>query len=82
MARSLSTPRQSSLVSMSSLCAFLFLYPSLAVAGDLPLVDFNRMGKVGLAGAFAGLDLFSNASTTALSFDPSTSTLLSRSPDG
>ena len=67
---------------MSSLCALLFLYPSLVYAGDLPLVDFNRMGNVGLAGAFAGLDLFSNASTTALSFDPSTSTLLSRSPDG
>jgi hypothetical protein len=38
------------------------------------------MGKVGLAGAFAGLDLFDN--TTSLTYDPSTSTLLSRSSEG
>ncbi|GJE94888.1 Polarized growth protein rax2 [Phanerochaete sordida] len=47
----------------------------------LPLVDFDRMGKVGLAGAFAGLDLFQNSSSS-LTFDPSTSTLLSRNNDG
>lgn len=51
------------------------------VLAALPLVDFDRMGKVGLAGAFAGLDIFQNSST-AISFDPSTSTLLSRSSDG
>lgn len=45
----------------------------------LPQVDFNRMGNVGLAGAFAGLDLFSNSSIT---FDPTTSSLFSRSLDG
>lgn len=72
--------RPRTLVSTSSLCAFFFLYPSLVYA-DLPLVDFDRMGKVGLAGAFAGLDIFPNSSA-AVSFDPSTSTLLSRSPDG
>lgn len=48
----------------------------------LPLVDFDRMGKVGLAGAFAGLDLFANSSSSSLQFDPSTSTLLSRNNDG
>jgi hypothetical protein len=37
------------------------------------------MGKVGLAGAFAGLDLFTDA---ALTFDPTTATLLSRASDG
>ena len=58
----------------------LLLCPSLAMAG-LPLVDFNRMGKVGLAGAFAGLDLFQNSSSS-LTFDPSTSSLLSRNSDG
>ncbi|KAF9071081.1 cortical protein marker for cell polarity-domain-containing protein [Rhodocollybia butyracea] len=51
----------------------------VAWADSLPLVDFNRMGKVGLAGAFAGLDFFQNTSHT---FDPSTSTLLSRSSNG
>ncbi|PSS37880.1 hypothetical protein PHLCEN_2v348 [Hermanssonia centrifuga] len=65
---------------MSSLCVFLFLYPTLSLA-SLPLIDFNRMGKVGLAGAFAGLDLFDNSSST-VSFDSSTSTLLSRAADG
>lgn len=44
-----------------------------------PLVDFDRMGKVGLAGAFAGLDLFQNSS---VAFDSATSTLFSRSEDG
>ncbi|KAG0703224.1 cortical protein marker for cell polarity-domain-containing protein [Suillus ampliporus] len=38
------------------------------------------MGQVGLAGAFAGLSLFNN--TTAVSFDPSTSSLLSRTGEG
>ncbi|KAI0305506.1 cortical protein marker for cell polarity-domain-containing protein [Multifurca ochricompacta] len=47
---------------------------------DLPLIDFDRMGTVGLVGAFAGLDFFNSSAT--VSFDPSTSTLLSRSPDG
>lgn len=47
----------------------------------LPLVDFDRMGSVGLGGAFAGLDLF-NSSGSSVSFDSSTSTLLSRSSDG
>ncbi|KAJ7622816.1 cortical protein marker for cell polarity-domain-containing protein [Mycena polygramma] len=59
------------------------LLPSLLLAtvvhADLPLVDFDRMGKVGLAGAFAGLDLFQNQS---VAFDPSTSTLFARSSDG
>ncbi|KAI0048302.1 hypothetical protein FA95DRAFT_1491100 [Auriscalpium vulgare] len=39
------------------------------------------MGSVGLAGAFAGLDLFDN-STSGVAFDPTSSTLLSRSSDG
>lgn len=42
-------------------------------------VDFERMGSVGLAGVFAGLGLFQNSS---VSFDPTSSTLLSRSSDG
>jgi hypothetical protein len=52
---------------------------SNVVFAALPQVDFNRMGKVGLAGAFSGLDLFHNSS---VSFDPTTSTILSRSSDG
>ena len=46
----------------------------------LPRVDFDRMGKVGLFGDFAGLDWFNE--TSSLSLDPSSSTLLSRSSDG
>ncbi|THH16580.1 hypothetical protein EW146_g4085 [Bondarzewia mesenterica] len=62
------------------LASFFILFPNVALA-SLPLVDFDRMGKVGLAGAFAGLELF-NDSATSVTFDSSTSTLLSRSSDG
>ncbi|KAJ3557907.1 hypothetical protein NP233_g11623 [Leucocoprinus birnbaumii] len=55
------------------------LLASLLSAHALPQVDFDRMGKVGLAGAFAGFDFFSN---TSVAFDPATSTLFSRSSDG
>ncbi|PPQ89535.1 hypothetical protein CVT25_012207 [Psilocybe cyanescens] len=61
---------------LSLILALVFLHGSQAAT---PQVDFDRMGKVGLAGAFAGLDLFNNATT---SFDPTTSTLLSRATDG
>ncbi|KAF9047276.1 cortical protein marker for cell polarity-domain-containing protein [Panaeolus papilionaceus] len=56
-----------------------FLITQHVALAQIPQVDFDRMGTVGLAGAFAGLDLFTNSST---SFDPSTSTLLSRASDG
>ncbi|KAH0827774.1 hypothetical protein J3R83DRAFT_3392 [Lanmaoa asiatica] len=49
-------------------------------SASLPLVDFNRMGQVGLTGAFSGLNLFDNSTST--SFDPSVSSLLSRTPQG
>lgn len=52
---------------------------SHVVFAALPQVDFDRMGKVGLAGAFAGLDLFHNSS---IPFDPTASTILSRASDG
>ncbi|TFY65748.1 hypothetical protein EVG20_g5344 [Dentipellis fragilis] len=58
----------------------VLLFCDVALA-SLPLVDFDRMGKVGLAGAFAGLDLF-NDSSSSVSFDPTTATLMSRSPEG
>ena len=57
----------------------LFLIALNGAFAALPRVDFDRMGTVGLAGAFAGLDLFQNDSFT---FDPETSTLLSRSSSG
>jgi hypothetical protein len=61
------------------LSAVLLFLPNVAT-GSLPQVDFDRMGKVGLAGAFAGLDLFNNS--TSITYDPSTSTLLSRTSEG
>ncbi|KAI0769308.1 cortical protein marker for cell polarity-domain-containing protein [Trametes elegans] len=60
--------------------ALLFALCAPAVLADSPLVDFDRMGKVGLAGAFAGLDVASNSSS--ITFDPSTASLLARSSDG
>jgi hypothetical protein len=56
------------------LLIFLSFHAALAA---LPRVDFDRMGKVDLAGSFVGLDIFQN-STSVPTFDPSTSTLLSR----
>ncbi|KAI0793263.1 cortical protein marker for cell polarity-domain-containing protein [Abortiporus biennis] len=58
----------------------VLLYATFAHA-TLPLVDFDRMGKVGLTGSFTGLTFVSNSSDAA-SFDPSTSTIFSRSSDG
>jgi hypothetical protein len=57
--------------------AALLVHPVFA---SLPMVDFSRMGQVALAGAFAGLTPFSNSTT--LSFDPSVSSLLSRTSEG
>lgn len=49
-------------------------------SASLPLVDFDRMGQVALTGAFAGLDLFDDSNPT--SFDPSVSSLLTRTSQG
>ncbi|EAU91377.1 hypothetical protein CC1G_07412 [Coprinopsis cinerea okayama7 len=49
------------------------------VLAAVPHVDFDRMGKVALVGAFAGIDLFQNDS---VAFDPATSTLFSRDERG
>ncbi|QRW21629.1 polarized growth protein rax2 [Rhizoctonia solani] len=62
-------------------------YPLLSVifgaaivgAQNVPQIDFSRMGTVGIAGAFAGLDLY-NASAPTL--DSSAATLVSRNSDG
>ena len=43
-------------------------WSSHAVLAALPQVDFDRMGTVRLAGAFAGLDLLNN-STSSVKFD-------------
>jgi hypothetical protein len=42
------------------------------VAASLPQVDFDRMGKVGIAGSFAGLDVFDS---NAPALDPSDGSL-------
>ncbi|KAF7428381.1 hypothetical protein PC9H_007604 [Pleurotus ostreatus] len=62
-------------------CVQTVLFFSSLAAASLPRVDFDRMGKVGLAGTFAGLDLFDN-STSTITFDPSTSTIFSRTTNG
>lgn len=63
---------------LPSFALVLALFSHVVLAA-LPLVNFDRMGKVGLAGSFAGLDLFQNST---VSFDSSTSTLLARASDG
>jgi hypothetical protein len=47
-----------------------------------PQVDFDRMGKVAVAGSFAGLDLYDSQQSSSSSFDPSTSTIFLRGSDG
>jgi|SRR5882762_7353087 len=71
--------RFSSARSLHLLSAALLFLPDVVLA-SLPQVDFDRMGKVGLAGAFAGLDLFNNS--TSATYDPSTATLLLRTSEG
>jgi len=69
---------------MPTTLSSMFLVLSLAinrVFAILPQVDFDRMGTVGLTGTFAGLDIFRNSSPP-ITFDPSTSSLFVRSPDG
>jgi hypothetical protein len=66
---------------ISSFTLILCLLTRFHVAlSSLPQVGFDLMGKVGIFGAFAGLDLANTSSGFTL--DPSTSTLLSRSSNG
>ena len=62
-----------------SLRLWLTLCLARLASASLPLVDFDRMGQVGLTGAFTGLDLFGDTPT---SFDSSVSSLLSRTTQG
>ncbi|KAG8731577.1 hypothetical protein FRC11_003554 [Ceratobasidium sp. 423] len=57
----------------------VLLGAALTGAQNVPQIDFSRMGTVGLAGAFAGLDLY-NASAPTL--DSSAATLVSRDSNG
>lgn len=65
----------------TALSVALLLSSLNGALAQTPLIDFDRMGVVGIAGAFAGFGLSDNSSTTA-AFDSSTATLLSRSYDG
>lgn len=47
-----------------------------------PQVNFDRMGKVAIAGSFAGIDLYSDAQQSSSTFDPATSTIFLRGSDG
>jgi len=67
-------------ITVFSLATLVALSTLDAVQCALPRVDFDRMGKVGLFGNFAGLDWFNE--TSSLSLDPSSSSLLSRSSNG
>jgi hypothetical protein len=68
----------------SSILAILIslILSNNANAASTPQVDFDRMGKVAIAGSFAGLDLYDDAQQSSSSFDPSTSTIFLRGADG
>ena len=57
---------------------------ALTANGALPKVDFGRMGKVGVAGSFSGIDLYNDnpSSQQQTTFDSTTSTLFLRAQDG
>jgi len=62
----------------------LLALQTLPAYGALPKVDFERMGKVGVAGSFAGIDLYNDNQSTQqqTTFDSTTSTLFLRAQDG
>ncbi|CAO1617058.1 unnamed protein product [Sympodiomycopsis kandeliae] len=56
-----------------------------AAAADFPSIDFDALGSVGVAGNFAGLQIWDIASSSLNStnvFSPNASTIIERSPDG
>lgn len=57
----------------------IIIAATLVSAQNVPEIDFSRMGTVGIAGAFAGLDLY-NASAPTI--NSSAATLVSRNSDG
>ncbi|KAJ1304739.1 hypothetical protein OPQ81_005877 [Rhizoctonia solani] len=57
----------------------ILLGAALAGAQNVPQIDFSRMGTVGIAGAFAGLDLYNASAPTV---DSSAATLVSRDSNG
>ncbi|KAH7339774.1 cortical protein marker for cell polarity-domain-containing protein [Rhizoctonia solani] len=57
----------------------IILNAALAGAQNVPQIDFSRMGTVGIAGAFAGLDLYNSSAPTV---DSSAATLVSRDSNG
>jgi hypothetical protein len=62
----------------------LLALQTIPAYGALPKVNFERMGKVGVAGSFAGIDLYNDnqSSQQQTTFDPTTSTLFLRAQDG
>lgn len=60
----------------------VLLASALAANAAAPQVDFDRMGKVAVAGSFAGLDLYDSQQASSSSFDPSTSTIFLRGKEG
>ncbi|KAI0829665.1 cortical protein marker for cell polarity-domain-containing protein [Trametes gibbosa] len=72
-----SKSRRRPIFSSLTTTSLVFALCAHVVLASSPLVNFQAMGKVGIAGAFAGLDLVTNSSS--VSFDPSTASLLVRS---
>ncbi|PWN21592.1 hypothetical protein BCV69DRAFT_287235 [Microstroma glucosiphilum] len=54
-----------------------------ASSAAFPAIDFDALGSVGVAGSFAGLDIWSSSdNSSANTYDPAASTLLHRNSDG
>ncbi|KAG9015605.1 hypothetical protein FRB90_004745, partial [Tulasnella sp. 427] len=64
----------------SSLPLLLLLVAPYAANAATPKIDLAKMGTVGVAGSFAGFNLFDPSKN--VTFDPASATLLLRASDG
>lgn len=79
-------PRRSfALATLSILAITLGFTDPARAASSFPSIDFDALGAVGVAGNFAGLDIWSEATSSlspSNSFNPAAGTLIERSANG
>ncbi|CAO1625947.1 unnamed protein product [Jaminaea pallidilutea] len=59
--------------------------PTTSSSSSFPSIDFDALGSVGVAGSFAGLEIWSSSSSSlnaSNTYNPSGSTVVERSPNG
>ena len=82
-----SSKRSYALATLSILATTALSSVGIAAAADptFPSIDFNALGAVGVAGSFAGLEIWSQAASSlnpANTFTPGSTTIIERSSNG